>query len=654
MVGSVRLREQGRRRVGLWLTPGTSRIFAVSAFYTMRLGSSYAMRLGSRLTGQWPAPAHVVWAVYTATMSAFWHEEAMGANRLESAAQQNMLLNAGQDDSAYNDFFGNRPEGGGEVLPGQDDDDGYHTARDLGSEVGHVESRDGGGSVIGGGGGLIEEEQPEQAPASGGVLARAGRAAPLIERRPSIDYSTETNPVEPWMPRSRNPQRAGQARSNNVLGKYWRTFGERSSAIGGGVGGFFGALFGGGMKRANAIAGARARRAVERGGPTDRAAAPRGGGMRSRLENEGSAQADDIRNYPVEPGVKVDRGAALKARKAYNTAFSAFDLIDRPSHADARGLSNVHAEYDLSTGSRTQPLDAETYKHTPDKFTAINKANDEWGDAAAAEEINAHAPKPRLRNAQGVEKRVGFMDGANDEAEPAPNDPSEIDPKPRPTGVRFHPVPMITASREGMNWRQRRATGARERANALTDDGAVAQEQMTWPIRNRLSRMGADQFELTGMNAAMRAHMMQQENPAADGPEADQMRELHITGELAGDISSKREQEANSRAERQRSAFPTRGLNKFQQMTVMQELIGSGDRRWKDLDQTKYLEGQMDQVPARYFKNRYWNAFDARTRQEEPRSDSVVGENAGDAGNEAQGVVGDGAGAGGIIEEESA
>jgi hypothetical protein len=584
-------------------------------------------------------------------MSAFWHEEAMGANRLESAAQQNVLLNAGQDDPAYNDFFGNRPEVGGEVLPAQDDDGGYHTARDRGSEVGHVESRNGGGSVIGGGGGLIAEEQPEQAPASGGVLARAGRGAPLIERRPSIDYSTETNPVEPWMPRSRNPQRAGQARSNNVLGKYWRTFGERYSAIGGGVGGFFGSLFGRGMKRANAIAGARARRAVEQGEP---AAEPRGGGLRTRLENEGSAQADDIRNYPREPGVKVDKGAALKARKAYHAAFSAFDFIDRPSQADARGLSNVHAEYDLSTGSRTQPLDAETYKHTADKFTAINKANDEWGDAAAAEQINPHAPKPRLRNAQGVEKRVGFMDGANDESEPAPNDPYEIDPKPRPTGVRFHPVPMIKASREGMNWRQRRATGARERAKALTDDGAVAQEQMTWPIRNRLSRMGADQFELTGMNSAMQAHMMQQENPAADSPEADQMRELHITGELAGDISSTRQQDANNRAARQRSAFPTSALNKFQQMTVMQELIGSGDRRWKDLDQTKYLEGQMDQIPARYFKNRYWNAFDARTRQEEPRSDSVVGENASDAGNEAQGVVGDGGGAGGIIEEESA
>ena len=40
-------------------------------------------------------------------------------------------------------------------------------------------------------------------------------------------------------------------KKNSVLGKYWSTFGQRYSAIGGGFTGFFGSLFGRGMARAN-------------------------------------------------------------------------------------------------------------------------------------------------------------------------------------------------------------------------------------------------------------------------------------------------------------------------------------------------------------------------------------------------------------------
>jgi hypothetical protein len=42
-----------------------------------------------------------------------------------------------------------------------------------------------------------------------------------------------------------------QRRSDRVMGQYRRTFGERMKATGGGIGGFFKALFGRGMRRAN-------------------------------------------------------------------------------------------------------------------------------------------------------------------------------------------------------------------------------------------------------------------------------------------------------------------------------------------------------------------------------------------------------------------
>jgi len=62
--------------------------------------------------------------------------------------------------------------------------------------------------------------------------------------------------LEAWRGRdfSMNPRPAATApaaRSNKVMGQYFRTFGERMRATGGGLGGFFKSLFGRGMRRAN-------------------------------------------------------------------------------------------------------------------------------------------------------------------------------------------------------------------------------------------------------------------------------------------------------------------------------------------------------------------------------------------------------------------
>ena len=78
---------------------------------------------------------------------------------------------------------------------------------------------------------------------------------------------------------------------------------------------------------------------------------------------------------------------------------------------------------------------------TDDKFNAIVGANEQWGANAAAEDSNPHVPKPRLRNQAGVEKKVRFKDGLNDQVGQPVNKRDDNTTKVRPTGVRFQPLP---------------------------------------------------------------------------------------------------------------------------------------------------------------------------------------------------------------------
>lgn len=72
-------------------------------------------------------------------------------------------------------------------------------------------------------------------------------AAPLPEYQPPAPSVAPRERGAP-MPRSRLMD---QPRSHKVMGQYWKTFGERRKATGGGIGGFFSALMGRGMWRAN-------------------------------------------------------------------------------------------------------------------------------------------------------------------------------------------------------------------------------------------------------------------------------------------------------------------------------------------------------------------------------------------------------------------
>ena len=467
-----------------------------------------------------------------------------------------------------------------------------------------------------------------QGRAQGAEQAQAplDEAGVVPERRPSIAFSNEANMVEPWMPRSRNPQRVGQARSNKVLGKYWRTFGERSKAIGGGVGGFFGSLFGFGMKRANALAGARARRAQERG----TANMPLPTAMRAQLSNQGQARASGKLNYPQEPGIAYDDMRAIRTRVAFSDAFSVFSSLDKPSESDAKRLKNVHGAYDLSTGSRSQPLGADLLFSTEDKFTALVRANQEAGESAATEEASPHEPKARLRNPDGVEKRVRFMDGANDEARPTQGD---FDAKPRPSRVQMHPVPML----KHRSWKDRLRL-------RISDDEALSNERSLWQIENRLNRMDPDRAEVHGMNEGVRGDQLAAANPAAGSDDDQAMREALFTSQIARDLATKRRDGQEAAFRRNANAFPLEPLGKGNQYQILQDLKASGGR-FKDLDENRELKEQLGEllpeevqagVPQRYFRNKYWDAFDARMELMKPRADPVGDEasNAGDDGGQ--------------------
>jgi hypothetical protein len=168
-----------------------------------------------------------------------------------------LLLDTDRGDAAYDNFFAEQANDQPEMV--QDGDTG---------------SLDAHGSI--GGGGLIEEEPSvlDDAPQLPGVV---------LPRRPSIAESDEGDPLAGY--------RTDRTNSANV-GNYFQTFGERRQALGGGFGGFFGALLGRGMRTANDLVAGRNLRAAQKLATLG----PGRSALRSRLANEGSAQAPDRDN----------------------------------------------------------------------------------------------------------------------------------------------------------------------------------------------------------------------------------------------------------------------------------------------------------------------------------------------------------------------
>ena len=80
-------------------------------------------------------------------------------------------------------------------------------------------------------------------------------AAPMTQApaAPLPSYSSpvaSVSPSERGAPKNRS-RLFDKPRSDKVMGQYWKTFGERRKATGGGIRGFFSALMGKGMARAN-------------------------------------------------------------------------------------------------------------------------------------------------------------------------------------------------------------------------------------------------------------------------------------------------------------------------------------------------------------------------------------------------------------------
>ena len=521
--------------------------------------------------------------------------------RLDGSVAQSDGGEAGMESS---DFLASRP--GPPEYGNVEGSSDYHTARDeqqsddVGSNADSLAEQ---GSADGG---PIDESQVD-----GGVPAEL--PGQLIARRHSIGMSDESNMVAPWMPK----------RSNRVFGQYFKTFGERKRATGGGIGGFFKALFGKGMKRANVIAGANARRAEERGADERRTGEPpligEAAGLRSalraRLANEGQATDVGANNFPREPGIDYDPDAVLQAREAFQESRDRLGRIRKPSQWDARITMGAHAEYDLSTGTRSQALDADMMGKTDDKFNAIVGANEQWGANAAAEDSNPHVPKPRLRNQAGVEKKVRFKDGLNDQVGQPVNKRDDNTTKVRPTGVRFHPIPMTDASRGALSKKEQKRLG-------VSDEEALANERALWPMRNNLSRMDDGRLEVTGMNAGYRAQTMAEANPAPDSAEDHTLREGAFTEQIASEIVDKRDRDRHMRAQTGQQAFPVRALGQFNKFRVLQQ--------FGHLDQGTDLSQQMSHVPRTFFRDTYWNSYEQQVQsndgQQQPMAPGPIEE----------------------------
>ena len=513
------------------------------------------------------------------------NNEAFGANRLEGIENRQMLLNAANTQADYDDdpYLKKPLDDTQSRGPSQ-----YYSARNSVDSNAGIASD--GAQLSEQGDGLIQdaaEQQPSRIPGE------------VIQRRPSIGYSVEQNPIQDFIPRSGNPNRTGQARSNSVFGKYWRTFGERQAATGGGIGGFFKALFGFGMKRANQVAGARARRANER---ANEAFAPRSA-LRTRLANEGQARfgadlsdgREGLEAYPKEPGIEYDHEEALRTRRRFANARENFELVPEPAKLDAQRMMNVHARYDIFTGSRAQQEGVDIYGDRNEKFRAIVDANERAAASAVKEENDPHEPRPRLRNAQGQQKKVRFQDGADEDRVLETNGP-DPDRKPRPSMVQFHAVPLTSNSTRGMTRRQ-------QSKMTISDERAIANEQIVWSIRRELGALDNNDLEQTQMNASDMAAKAGKENPE---PESAQGRELFKnlwTAQAGDEVKKHREHEkAVLKERREKQFFPANQLDKWNSREVLKNVKG--------LDESVPLDKQIKGVSNSYFNDRYKEAYD--------------------------------------------
>ncbi len=607
-------------------------------------------------------------------MSEFLLNEAMGANRVANMQQQNMLLNAGQDDSAYDPFIANQPNGGEGVV---EDDDDYQSAQDHVSDGGDGGSMDGEGSQ--GGGGLIEEEPsvdnaPAQLPgqivpvagAGGGAMAGAAAAGPVTH------FSNEAPQ------RTFNPAEWDTGRSDKIKGQYWKTFGERMKATGGGVSGFFKALFGKGMARANRaeekraflqapILQARAWRQQRRADGSE--AVPARSALRTRLAG---APIENLSTFPREPGIAYDEPAAtathagfMQARAQHHDAYedgaqdafmgniASIGGIARGEAAE-RTMKNAYAEYDKTVGNQT------LFEGVPNRFDAKARALANANRRAGAD-VFANMGRPRR-----TPQRVRFKDGADDQVGQPVNDPAAgPENKPMPTSVRFFPAPigMRTFEREAKASPEYRTLRRSDEYRALTpeqqaerkkalfaellgpgkkyveglgdtghpdeisDEQALENERFAWPVRARMMRMNEmdrframGQHEVTAMNLEAQAR-----RDGTDPLDSDDYRDHSLRASIGAEAQRDlEEKQAQDRVHRLKRSTDTTLLGPEVKSAAGDILRLQGAR----IDPNVDLAAQMPRLPRNFFDS-YLKEGEQRARQ-----------------------AANGGGGGGLIEEE--
>lgn len=664
-------------------------------------------------------------------MHEFPLDEAMGYNRRQQMDAVAHLANAGLDDRPYDndDFFANRPEPGGQqdgtiierrgsfagseaggdqqdvdVDPEMDngEDDVVRVRDDDASDAGDEADMDSlaqeGGSQNGrdseyqsarshqslGGQGLIQEEPvdaPVQAPMQAPVPQNAGLIQPA---GPVTHYSSEPDNEyreNEWLPR----------RSNKVFGKYWKTFGERQRATGGGVTGFFKALFGKGMARANRAAArtaydtaqltrARGLRAQQR--QADETRGPLRSALRTRLANP--EPITKLSTFPREPGVQYDEAAAGAANAEYMNArrqFQAFDeVLPAQGFMNQTMYNNValrmtgerdvldfnmkaaYRNIDRQTGTRRLfklPFQNPDLKErTAEKHNALIQAN---LTAGADSVMSANRPR---------NQRVRFKDGADDNLGLPVNDPNEsYENKPMPTGVHFFPAPIGSRTLEASARQQLRqfeqsdeftalteaqqaarkaakekeladpiseyvdSLGAVGHPDEISDQQAVANERYAWPIRAAMSRQRTDALSDTESRHLQHALGLEQQarQSDADPLESDAFRDEALRYNIAGEALANRTRARQAdAAHREHRRMPVGHLPDRLQPTIRGNLQQLG----YPANPPKLPEGQVERLPVGYFDH-YFKRGKAIAAEQKAKVEAARG-----------------AGGAGLIEEE--
>ena len=520
-----------------------------------------------------------------------------------------------------------------------------------------------------------EDDVPGQLP--GQLIAGAG--APLLAGAPAPGpmpaFSREA-------PQSMfKPEEWPTGRADRVKGQYWKTFGERKRAVGGGASGFFKALFGKGMARAN--------RAAEKKAffqdPITRARAWRSERREAGAENQPARSAlktrlagppiQNLSTFPREPGVAYDDVAANQAHQGFmNSRQEHHDANEAPllfpemgipnfsgaalGHDAEKKMQRAYADYDKGVGNQTL-FGKDPNNGFDDKFHAL-----EEGNRRAGADIFENESRPRR-----TPQRVRFKDGPDDVVgQPVNDDAAAPENKPMPTSVKFFGAPIgertfnhelnstFAQMQKNPEFRelppeeqQRRADGLRSEAGAqakpyldslgatghpdeISDEQAMDNAEFAWPVRAQMLRKNEDdRDDAVGRHEVNASNLEASANMAGSDPmESDEFRDQYLRSQVGAEaqrdhIRSLR----NAHRQKSKRSTDTRGLGPEVKAAAGEVLRRGGVL----IDPHANLAEKMPRLPRNFFDAFLHDGFEDK-RQEAARG--AAGAN----------------GAGGIMEEE--